>query len=637
MPDILSSFTGWTPPETPIRAKRSYSVGPLGTAHEGLSLPYPHDASLDSSIFEPLDSGPYPLHLSLPSLIQQRRFNEAVRVRMMMVDARIPIEPSWEYERMAFRMLVPSLNPFNKARVNSFHIWWSLVPDRRQTIGSRTTALVRRQYLHRIITWLSRLDGPDCPTSALIRFGITAAAKGYAPEVAERLIPHITLWAHPALSAKFLLDFAKAHERYVGTSSQPQHWLLQAIETQKRSGRDAASLAHFLATCHKGGLQLPSRLLRAYSSFLSSEQTTRGEANQTQRTDAPSTQESFERDRYGGTIHHRPAFTPLPAMRREFAIPTPGRFKGSSPKPFHVQRTPSDCKLDHLALLQVVHHLRSRNDPAAAFLCFKSRFETLNIIPLVLADTLNTLVDKLTGDRVVETAHRNTVRHRQWPSTYGASLLWQIALSARKDLSLDFDALYQLFLQHVSQKMVSLKLQLSYKQWTAQDLRRIHSKMPRNLGRVNIYTPWCPPKYAPSVHDFNAFLWGCTGSKDLSGAGSVMPSVALEKVEHILNDMEMVGVQPDRYSLCQLAKACASAGRWRKLVATLDRMHQAGMLEPGQLENAVKRRARWVSVDNAPLGGTKPLLFALAGRLDRAGLGRRADLLRRWAEERKYG
>ncbi|KIO31260.1 hypothetical protein M407DRAFT_241820 [Tulasnella calospora MUT 4182] len=184
--------------------------------------------------------------------------------------------------------------------------------------------------------------------------------------------------------------------------------------------------------------------------------------------------------------------------------------------------------------------------------------------------------------------------------------------------------------------MVALDWQRLYSQWAVEDLRRIHSKIPSRPGRVNIYVPWCPPKYAPSIHDFNAFLWGCTGSKDLSGIGSIMPPVVLEKAEHILKDMEMAGVRPDRYSLCQLAKAYASAGRWQKLVATLDRMHQAGMLKPDQQYNATQRRERWSLTDNAHLGGTKPFLFSLAGKLDHAGLGRRSKMLRRWAEKGKY-
>lgn len=239
------------------------------------------------------------------------------------------------------------------------------------------------------------------------------------------------------------------------------------------------------------------------------------------------------------------------------------------------------------------------------------------------------------GRRAAETSP-TTLRARRWPSAYGVSLLWQIALSARKELSIDFDDLYQLFLQHVSQNMVSLNWQRSYSQLAVEDLRRIHSKIPSRPGRANIYAPWCPPRYAPSVHDFNAFLWGCTGRKDLSGIGSTVPSVVLEKAEHIIKDMEMVGVRPDRYSLRQLAKAYASTGRWQKLIAILDQMHQAGMLKMNQQCNRGQRRARCSLGDDAHLGGTKPFLLSLAGRLDRAGLGRRSKLLQRWGAEGKY-
>ncbi|KAG8918941.1 hypothetical protein FRC00_011924, partial [Tulasnella sp. 408] len=566
MPDILSTGTSKVLPELPpARPQRPYSIGPLGAAHQGLSIPYPHDAFLDSSIFETPNPGPHSPSQSLPSLIHQRRFDEAARVRLMMAEAGIPIQPSWEYEKMAFRMLVPSLNPFNKARVNSFHVWWSLVPEQGQATRSPTAAFTRRQYLHRIITWLCRLDGPDCPTKALIQFGIAAASKGYAPDIADRLIPHITLWTHPALSAKFLLDFVKAHERYAGTSSQPQQWLMQAIETQMGSGRDPTALAFIVSTCQEGGLRLPPGFLRKYPVLVPG-QTNHEDANPNQQANnsarsSTSSQGTSGRDRSSGRVLGRSPSSGRWAVRKAFAFPEQARRnrrEGSLPQSFGVRRIPSESQLDHRTLLQVVHHLRSRNDPAAAFLHFKSRFETLNVVPPTLARMLNALVDGRAilnvragprsedhGSRAAETSP-STLRARRWPSAYGVSLLWQIALSARKELSIDFDELYQLFLQHVSQNMVYLDWQRLYSQSAVEDLRRIHSKIPSRPGRANIYAPWCPPRYAPSVHDFNAFLWGCTGRKDLSGIGSTVPSVVLEKAEHIIKDMEMVGVRPDR-------------------------------------------------------------------------------------------
>ncbi|KAG8849351.1 hypothetical protein FRB96_000887 [Tulasnella sp. 330] len=226
-------------------------------AHRGLALPYPVDPPLMEGVYEhpqpKTGRGLLPHCLdddladSLPDVILARDYDTASKTRLFLAKRKVVIPQHDAFEIMALRMLSRANNPYHKVRVNSFLVWWALIPDFPPSPeADNLTETARAATINRIIRILTNLSPAECPNNALIRFGLLAARKGYSETVAERLLNHIFMWSPPALSRKFLRDFiavALDQPRSAIGKQTLGRWYELAARTQMYSGRYAEAEA----------------------------------------------------------------------------------------------------------------------------------------------------------------------------------------------------------------------------------------------------------------------------------------------------------------------------------------------------------------------------------------------------------
>ncbi|KAG8894928.1 hypothetical protein FRB99_000896 [Tulasnella sp. 403] len=430
-------------PKPSIPLPRYFSTRALDPAHRGLALPYPDNHVPDPNVFEDPD-------LYLPNIIRNGDFKQASKLRTSLAKRNLHVSQDWIYQLPAVRMLSRSENPFRKVRVNSFLVWWSMVPDCPSGMDAVSSVPADQlPVINHIVSLLSDLPDSETPNSALIRFALLAARKGYASLLAQRVVQRVVLWAPPTVSCKFLSDFISLalpdmSEQSIEEENKQRaargelHSL--AIRTQLFAGR-----LNEAVLLYKEALRSPSVILDAdFCARFEHEMMIRGRTDMFDEPVADHANELFGSTSqrspggrmafsFSDNIAHVPNARAQARMNTFFIPLTPGdtletvkhslRVDDYRILPDHLawlmrfyldvhgthnglrllhetmRGAPDptttwyqyDRRLEYWAAAEMIYHLRYRNDPLASFHVFDMYFEHHNFIPPDVFDSMRHL------------------------------------------------------------------------------------------------------------------------------------------------------------------------------------------------------------------------------------------------------
>lgn len=233
--------------------------------------PYP-TTGLDSSIFEE-DSADYgdrpqavfpdfasarsPCHVLL-TLVQNRQFEDARRVRDEFIEMGVPIQKEFIYRKAAAAAL--RSQPHSPERVTEFLKWWSLYPD----ASYKTHAAPNLAALIYAVT--SNTPVPDLPL--IMHFAVSAAEKGLISRVELGTIPLVIRYTPPSVSLDFMYELAQTDRRAAKVLTRKEkadvwsrRWASRyglAIRAQCAAGRPEAGLELY-ESARKQGIQIGTR------------------------------------------------------------------------------------------------------------------------------------------------------------------------------------------------------------------------------------------------------------------------------------------------------------------------------------------------------------------------------------------
>ncbi|KAG8882703.1 hypothetical protein FRB97_007843 [Tulasnella sp. 331] len=499
-------------------------------AHRGLALPYPVDPPLMEGVYEhpqpKTGRGLLPHCLdddladSLPDVILARDYDTASKTRLFLAKRKVVIPQHDAFEIMALRMLSRANNPYHKVRVNSFLVWWALIPDFPPSPeADNLTETARAATINRIIRILTNLSPAECPNNALIRFGLLAARKGYSETVAERLLNHIFMWSPPALSRKFLRDFiavALDQPRSAIGKQTLGRWYELAARTQMYSGRYAEAEAIVKECEGRADVDKPPVLPAladaarkapftplSPNGFTSIRQTLQGLH---QRRLGP--------DSLASVIHHYA--TETYSFRALHQLHDSLRNRYGSSTCAHWQMHP--FRMDYWATAEMIYHLRYCNDPLAAFHVYTMYFHNRNFIPPSLHSKLHSewhsthdrfeprsermkLFRRITGRGTAPSRDRARLMPRAHTTL---PVLWEAVARTRLASLRELHELYQAQitnpLEHLDPSHGEPPI------ITPVALRQLHTRRPSSKSRINIYALSRPPIYQPSQLDFDTIV-----------------------------------------------------------------------------------------------------------------------------------
>ncbi|KAG8985018.1 hypothetical protein FRB93_006119 [Tulasnella sp. JGI-2019a] len=520
-------------------------------AHRGLALPYPSDAPLERAVYEQhqpktddtaVTRRERDLAKSLPDVILAQDYNTAARNRIHLLRHRVVIPQHDAFEIMALRMLSRANNSYNKVRVNSFLAWWAMIPDHKSPSSPEMS--IRTTTINRIIRSLTNLSPAECPNSALIRFGILAARKGYAEAVAERLISHIFMWSPPILSRKFFTDFVAAASNQSASTINAGalgKWYELAIRTQVFSGRYAEAKAILKEARRRVDVRVPSGvsvflkssgkksyvLAPAVGDRISriSSSAHRRKSPQTNPSFAPPSPDSPSYIHITmHSLHQRHSPEHLASLIHRHITDEPllhtlhDSLRNRNGASFRAHWQMHPFRMGYWATAEMIYHLRYCDDPLAAFHVYTMYYHNRSFVPPSLHSKLHgawaethdqldsrterlELFRRITGRGTAPSRNRARLMPRAHTTL---PVLWEAVvrsgLASPRELREHFraqiaDPMECVDTSHYPAQGITLKL-----------LRQLNTRRPLSKNRINIYSFSRPPIYKPRLAGLDTII-----------------------------------------------------------------------------------------------------------------------------------
>ena len=547
----------------------------------------------------------------LARLVVAGKYEDAEVVRAELVQSGTFIRHSPVYFRAAQHVLEQEDLP---NRSQAFSNWWSLIPY---------ASSVRQGSFRNVTRLIFSSNRVDLPTA--IRYAIISAEKGYARRIGPLAIGHITRFADPAFTARFIDEFDRADREFyektreisgvftpsvVRNKDSRKRWWSLAIRTHCNAKRPLVAF-ELLEAAREHGVRLTRY---TYSYVL-------GELEAKKCTDAATALKAMFKKQIlvpakdlmmRGPPATSPEALPMidasrtlennlaislrmlkrsllsdhPPSARELAaffdIYKTHRRGGRAinllqTRAFRLSRT-AFAVVKHAELLHH-HHKKEYNHVLYVFTNYfhmvgVPREDVLHLLPTVSDHPSRRRLTRPTPRRPLLSMFKFTTFNTSdkiWPSGYHTSLVWT-ALVHHCSKRVQLEQLYQ--------KLIDFASRPSYKPISSDPSppSASTSAEPQSSAATEGHwsettSPVIAPVEAFDAAHFNAFVDGfCRFQR-------------FDRAYRVIQDMRSFGIQPDFHTMCMLAGRLAKLGDTDEALNMLDQIRQRSVAE--QQEGAV--------------------------------------------------